>query len=133
MHRSCTLKEHVYWWTFPWRYRQPRRRRGPHRATWKLVAGNSITHLPADCLTMMTPKLESEFIYPNCLAPQVIQFNPEYEAVLHYFTERMLGIDDFIPPEKRSLLNKLFDESGYLRGLPLYDRFGNIVPEKYPI
>lgn len=104
-----------------------------YHATWKLVAGNSITHLPTECLSKMTPKLESKFIYPKCVAPKIIHFSPEYETVLHYFTERMLGIDDFIPLEKRGLLNKLFDESGFLRDLPLHDRFGTKVPEKYPI
>ena len=98
-----------------------------------MIAGNSVTHLPEECILEMVLILSSKYGWPNKFAPQVIDFGPEYESVLEFFTERMLGIDDLIPLEKRGLLNKLFDDSGFLKNAPIHDRYGSLVPQQFPV
>ena len=80
----------------------------------------------------MTRKLYLRFMDRPRVAPQVIDFGKKFEGVLEHFTERMLGINDYIPLEKRVLLNKLFDLCGYDRSIEIYDDFG-YAPDKFPI
>lgn len=81
---------------------------------------------------LMTPRLYCDRMDIPRVAPQVINFGSMYEDVLEFFTERMLGINDFIPLEKRGLLNKLFDITGYQRDLEIIGKQG-LVPDMYPI
>ena len=84
-------------------------------AVWKMIAGQKVTHLPEHCLVHMSPDLCAKIFDPHRHAPQVLDFGPHYESVLEYFTERMLGLYDCVPDEKKGLLNKLFDETGFQR------------------
>lgn len=99
---------------------------------WKLVAGKTTTHLPEQCIFFNTPMIYHNLMERPRVVPHVLDFGSMYEDVLEYFTERMLGVNDFIPFEKRGLLNKLFDSSGYVRHLDMRGKHG-FVPDMYPI
>lgn len=86
---------------------------GNHSAIWKFVAGSLITHLPEYCIHAMTTYLAHEVLHHRRLVPQVVDFGPEYESVLEYFTASMLGIPEDVPQQKYGLLTKLLESTGF--------------------
>lgn len=82
---------------------------------WKLIAGETVTHLPQECIDYMSPflSLYIRYHYHHDL-PTVFNFGYKYESVLEVFTERMLGIVDNATLKNECLLKELLTKVGFV-------------------